>query len=143
MNDLKLNIYRYFPQLAAKEIESLITEYMSARNDFFDENKELTRLEKILPEVATNTFLNFAFSRGLRIDFERLVPKIQNNQSIVDFYIKKDPKVAFYVPEEMLTAEHVKIVEKYAVENKDTIRANGIIPKILRTDIIFEVVLNL
>ena len=117
MSSIKLKFYKTAPNLFISKLRPIAREYNEERvyTFGFDEPKT-TVLEEILPEVASERFFNVLYKElNCRLNFgsEYTPDSIKRNQKIVDLAIKHDPGAALDMLDEMLTEEHLRILEEH------------------------------
>lgn len=118
LSNLKLKLYKTLPNLFISEIREMAQEYDKERtySYTFEEDKELTLLEQILPYVASDKFFDVLYNNArCRLNFSSAyTPKVlKENPKIVDLAIKYHPSSALEVPNELLTDEHLAHLEAY------------------------------
>lgn len=145
MNKFKLQLYRHCPTLVGKSIETMLKEYKSSKKDWFgyyeQNDEEITLLEQLLPHILTDEFFNYIYKRCyFRFNLSSYFPKaLEDSQEFVDLVLKYDPFQAFYVPNHLLTSEHLKLVEEALKKNPNKLVYSTNIPeKFSKSKIIFE-----
>ena len=145
MNKLKLQLYRHCPTLVGKSIGAMLKEYKSSKNNrdgYYEQNEEeITLLEQLLPHILTEEFFYYIYKRcHFQFNLSSYFPKaLEDSQEFVDLVLKHDPFQAFYVPDHLLTSEHLKLVEEALKKEPNRLVYSENIPeKFSKSKIIFE-----
>ena len=139
MNRLKLNIYRKYPNLYAKEIKELVKKHNKELEKFSREEK--TELEKLLPIVATEEFFDFIYKKcnpWLSFEDYRLDYDLRKKERIVDLIIRHDPRQVFFAEHDLVKESHIPYVEKYLETKEIDVEVDKVPLIICKSDVVFE-----
>lgn len=148
LSKFKLKLYKTLPNLFMSDIREMAQEYDKEKtfSYTFEEGKELTLLEQILPYVASDKFFDVLYNNArCRLNFSSLyTPKaLRENSKIIDLAIKYYPLTALEVSNDLLTDEHLIHLENYLRTSEfKNLYIPHVPPKFAKSDILFQLYLD-